>query len=186
MRSDSQYNFLSFFNQDEDDDSIPDSFFTNNQCSPYSNLNLNCSYLEVDKLKNLSSGKFTVLSLNIQSLPAKFLEFSDLISQFDNDSTPDIICIQETWKIVDNSFFPLANYHPIETNTRTIARGGGVGIYVRENLSFKILKQYSIFYERIFESLFIEVSLENSKKIIIGTVYCPPKAPEGESFKIKR
>ena len=177
MRSDSQYNFLSFFNQDEDDDSIPDSFFTNNQCSPYSNLNLNCSYLEVDKLKNLSSGKFTVLSLNIQSLPAKFLEFSDLISQFDNDSTPDIICIQETWKIVDNSFFPLANYHPIETNTRTIARGGGVGIYVRENLSFKVLKQYSIFYERIFESLFIEVSLENSKKIIIGTVYCPPKAP---------
>ena len=81
------------------------------------NLSLNCSYLEVDKLKNLSSGKFTVLSLNIQSLPAKFLEFSDLISQFDYDSTPDIICIQETWKIVDNSFFPLANYHPIETNT---------------------------------------------------------------------
>ena len=52
-----------------------------------------------------------------------------------------------------------------------------MGIYVKENLSFKILKQYSIFYERIFESLFIEITLENNKKIIIGSVYCPPKAP---------
>ena len=175
--SDSRFDFLSFFTQEEENASVPDSFFINSQCSPYSNININCSYLDTDKLDTLSTEKFTVLSLNIQSLPAKFTQFNDLISQFPNNSAPDVICIQETWQIIDNSFFPLPNYHPLEINTRQLARGGGVGIYVKENFSYKILKQYSIFCERIFESLFIEVTIENNKKIIIGSVYCPPKAP---------
>ena len=175
--SDSRFDFLSFCTQEEENASFPDSFFINSQCSPYSNININCSYLVSDKLNTLSTEKFTVLSLNIQSLPAKFTQFNDLISQFPNNSAPDVICIQETWQIIDNSFFPLPNYHPLEINTRQLARGGGVGIYVKENFSYKILKQYSIFCERIFESLFIEVTIENNKKIIIGSVYCPPKAP---------
>ena len=126
INSDPQYNFLSFFTSEEEDDSVPDSFFTNNQCSPYSNANLNCSYLELEKLNDLDNNKFSVLSLNIQSLPAKFVEFTDLISQFKCiSSCPDVICLQETWKVVDNSFFPLANYHMLETNLRSEARGGG-------------------------------------------------------------
>ena len=56
---------------------------------------------------------------------------------------------------------------------RRSARGGGVGIYIKENLSFKILSKFSIFVERIFESIFIEVSLANNKKIIIGSIYRP-------------
>ena len=85
----------------------------------------------------------------------------------------DIICLQETWKIVDNMFFPLTNYHTLETNFWQGARGGGVSIYIKNHLSFKILKQYSIFVERIFESLFIEVNLSWKKKIIDGSVYRP-------------
>ena len=174
VQSDARFDFLSFFSQEDENESVPDSFFINNQCSPYSNINLSCSYLDVENFNNLSPEKFTVLSLNIQSLPAKFLEFTDLISQFKNNSTPDVICIQETWKIIDNSLFPLSNYHPLETNHRQTARGGGVGIYVKENLSFKILKQYSIFYKHILESLFIKITLENNKKIIIRSVHILP------------
>ena len=169
VQSDPRYDFLTHFTQEDENESVPDSFFINNQCSPYSNINLTCLYTDVNKLHLLPSDKFSVISLNIQSLPAKYLEFSDLISQFSHESTPDVICLQETWKIVDNSFFPLPNYHPLETNVRCEARGGGVGIYVKQNLSFKILNQYSIFVERIFESLFIELTL-NGKKIIIGSV----------------
>ena len=80
IQSDSRFDFLSFFTNEEDDDAVPDSFFTNNHCSPYSNINLICNYLEVEKLSNLDKEKFTVLSINIQSLPAKFSEFSDLIN----------------------------------------------------------------------------------------------------------
>ena len=128
VQTDSRFDFLSFFSNDDDENSVPDSFFTNNHCSPYSNINLGCKYVEVDKLCDLDQDKFTVLSLNIQSLPAKYVEFSDLINEFAvSSSCPDIICIQETWKIVDTSLFPLNDYHPLEINQRNIARGGGVG-----------------------------------------------------------
>ena len=84
VQTDPRFIFLSFFNAEEEEDSVPDSFFffINNQCSPYSDFNINCSYLDVGKIKDLDPKKFTVFSLHIQSLPAKFSEFSDLISEF--------------------------------------------------------------------------------------------------------
>ena len=73
----------------------------NNHCSPYANVNINCRYLEMEKLSDLNPAKFTVLSLNIQSLPAKYVEFSELIYDFSSpDLFPDVICLQETWKII--------------------------------------------------------------------------------------
>ena len=121
--SDPQYDFLSLFS--DEDDSVPDSFFTNNHCSPYTDVDLTCSYIETEKIKNLDPEKFTVLSLNIQSLPAKFTEFAEFLSEFpDYNSCPEVICIQETWQVSDNSLFPLTNYHPLETNLRHTARGG--------------------------------------------------------------
>ena len=70
-----RFNFLSNFMEDEENDGVPDSFFINNQCTPYSNINLNCAYTEAEKLKNFDSSKFIVMSLNIQSLPAKLKNF---------------------------------------------------------------------------------------------------------------
>ena len=97
-------------------------------------------------------------------------------------TSPDIICLQETWQVADNSFFPLQNYHTLETNLRNNTRGGGVGIYVKNHLTFNVLDQYSIFIERIFESIFIEVSLPNNKKIVIGSVYRPGTKVPGLTF----
>ena len=151
--------------EDEENDGVPDSFFINNQCTPYSNINLNCAYTEAEKLKNFDSSKFIVMSLNIQSLPAKFNEFSELLTEFpDFDSSPEVICLQETWHVPDNSMFPLNFYHPLQTNLGQGARGGGVVIFVEENISFKILNKFSIFVKRIFESLFVEVTIASGKK----------------------
>ena len=138
---------------------IPDSFFINDQSSPYTNVNLNCNCLDPDEISKLNSEKITVFSVNIQSLPAKFSELSEVVNKF--VSAPDVICLQETWQIMDNSFFPVANYHILETNLHSSAKGGGVGIYIKNHLEFNVLKQYSVFIERIFESLFFEISLPN-------------------------
>ena len=48
-----------------------------------------------------------------------------------------------------------------------------MGIYVRDGIKFSHLPECSIFVERIFESIYIEVSTEDNKKIIIGSVYRP-------------
>jgi len=45
-----------------------------------------------------------------------------------NNLVPEIICLQETWQINDPSLFMLDNYQAIEANTRSKARGGGVGM----------------------------------------------------------
>ena len=141
---------------------------------------MNCTYLDTNELSKLNPDKLTVFSVNIQSLPAKFFELSEIINEF--VSGPDVICLQETWQIVDNSLFPLSNYHTLETNLRNSARGGGVGIYIKNHLAYNILKQYSIFIERIFESLFVEISLPNNKKIIVGSVYRPGTKFPGLTF----
>ena len=169
IRTEPRFDFLSIINDINEEDAVPDSFFINEQCSPYSNVNLSCNFLETDELANLETDKFTVLSINIQSLPAKFVELSETMCDF--VTSPDIICLQETWQVADNSFFPLQNYHTLETNLRNNTRGGGVGIYVKNHLTFNVLDQYSIFIEQIFESIFIEVSLPNNKKMVIGSVY---------------
>ena len=98
------------------------------------------------------------------------------------NSYPNVICLQETWKILDNSLFPLNNYHALELNQRQKLRGGGVGIYVKQHLSFKILAHYSTFVERIFESLFIEINLPNNKKIVVGNIYRPGTPIPGFTF----
>ena len=42
LRADSRFDFLSLFNSrdGDEDDAVPDSFFINDQCSPYSNVTI--------------------------------------------------------------------------------------------------------------------------------------------------
>jgi len=46
-----------------------------------------------------------------------------------------------------------------------------VGIFVKNGISFKILPNISIFIDKLYESLFIELSLLNGKKITVGSLY---------------
>ena len=73
--------------------------------------------------------------------------------------------------------FTLPGYNPLEfklCNANT--QGGGVGIYIKQTFKYNVLSAQSIFVDRIFESLFIQLSLPNSKKCIIGTIYRPGTA----------
>ena len=70
--------------------------------------------------------KFSYLSWNIQSLPAKFNEFQEFINVLNhNNCSPDVICLQETWKIIDKNLFALPNYSLPETLQRSNSQGGG-------------------------------------------------------------
>ena len=54
-----------------------------------------------------------------------------------------------------------------------ITQGGGVGFYFKNNLRFKILPDKSIFINRVFESIFAKVWINNNKKVVIGNIYRP-------------
>jgi hypothetical protein len=66
----------------------------------------------------------------------------------------------------------LPGYHPLVCTLRNSAQGGGVGIYVKSCLKFSLLHSKSIFIERIFETIVIEV-ITNNSKTIIGSLYRP-------------
>ena len=92
------------------------------------------------------------MSLNIQSLPAKYTEFNELICNLNvNCCAPDIIALQEIWQIQDPAIFPMPNYNLIEYKCRcNNVQGGGVGFYFKKGVRFNILEDKCIFIDRIF------------------------------------
>jgi Endonuclease/Exonuclease/phosphatase family len=144
--------------------------------SPYDHIDINCSYNSEIDFINLykSSCKPYVLSLNIQSINAKFSEFKTFIeSLLRNNCAPDVICLQEVLRICADETLSLSEHHPIVFKCRSYkVQGGGVALYVRNTHNFRINDDLSIFSDRIFESLFINVDIFG-KNYIIGSVYRP-------------
>ena len=173
--SDPNFNLLTkISNTDPDEDEF---MFSNPDFSPYSETDFKCSYIETDHFRNNPTiNDFSVLSLNIQSLPAKYNELSDMLNELSaSNFTPEV------WQINDPSLFPLSNIQMLELNTRTNARGGGV-YCILYCIVYNVLNQYSIFHNRIFESLFIEITNDSNQKIVIGTVYRPGTKCPGLNF----
>jgi len=94
----------------------------------------------------------------------KFSELREMIEIMQKSKNePDIILLQEIWKIADPSVFNLQNYNLI-CKARTESQGGGVAMYIKKEYRYNILEQNCIFIERVFESLFIEIWLQSNKK----------------------
>ena len=110
----------------------------------------------------------------MQSLPAKYHDFKEFICFLGSNScSPDIICLQETWKIVDSNYFVLPNYSPLHANSRVNRQGGGVGLYIKNGLQYQILDQKSVFMEYVIESIVAEIILPNKKKAAVVSIYRP-------------
>jgi hypothetical protein len=174
LATDQIYDFLHKFQAEENSEFHE---FTDNSESPYNTSKFLCTYIDETSFAtkpSLQQKKFTIMSLNIQSLPAKYADFLDFITECQlHNNSPDIICLQEIWNVLDVNLFPLPGYQPLICKTRINSSGGGVGIYVKTNIQFKILTELSIFQEKLFESVFIEISANSAQKIILGSVNRP-------------
>jgi hypothetical protein len=60
-------------------------------------------------------------------------------------------------------------------------RGGGVGIYIKKGLTFKIRNDLELFRTKTFENISIELSYPN-KNIIISNIYHSPNPPQNCSL----
>jgi hypothetical protein len=130
-----------------------------------------------DKFSN--SKQPIILSLNIQSLNAKYNNLCDLINQLSTKNvTIDIIALQETWQIKYCNLVCILGYQQLCFKNRRAGRGGGVVIYVRNGLSYKILDTpFDSFTDRLFESISLQIS-DNSnakcKHYIVSSLYRSP------------
>ena len=153
----------------EEDTNEPDLF----ELSPYYD---NESF---EKFISSTSDDFIVLSLNCQSLAAKFDQLQIYINTYNNfDYRLSAICLQETWLTADSdlSLFQIEGYNLISTG-RSSSAHGGVAIYLHETLKFNLINGF--ISSDNWDGQFIEVLLGNDysnvNKIIIGNLYRPPR-----------
>ena len=137
----------------------------------------NCKYVELDQVnESLSPNRYTykAMHFNIRSLNENFHRLQLLLHNLSESSLDlDFILLCETF-LNDNNFmmFNLPGYSKVERH-RTKSRGGGVSIYLKNSHDFKIRDDLSIYEEGIFESLFVEVTLDK-KQVLVGEIYKPP------------
>ena len=73
--------------------------------------------------------------------------------------------------------FHIDGYHELIFKSRSLnTQGGGVGIYVNNQLKVTNLPDYSIFIDKIVETVFVEIELPSKKKIVVGSIYRPNSA----------
>ena len=119
----------------------------------------------------------SILSLNCQSLQAKFDYIKVLIDKFCNGNHPlQVICLQETWFSANTDLSPyiIPGYHIISTG-HYASNHGGLVIYLNDIRNYDIITCDSD--SHIWERQIIEITNPSNiarKKITIGNIYRPP------------
>lgn len=108
---------------------------------------------------------------NIRSLIGKLDEFKVTIMSM----KPDIACVTETWldDSIDHLSIRIAGYNVIRQD-RLSRKGGGVMVYIRENLDFKRQDISELFSAEIDV---IAIQLPKASVLLIG-LYIPPSIPQ--------
>ena len=118
-----------------------------------------------------SNINFTLMHLNAQSLLGNFDNFKHLLINLRRSVS--VIGVSETWLnelTCDQVNIPEYNF---PSNHRSSKIGGGVGLYLHNNLKYKMLPECNFSNPDVIESLFIEIEVPN-KRNIVGNIYQPP------------
>ena len=128
-------------------------------------------------------GNVCVLHFNIRSLIKNLGNLRLLLNGFERlGKRIDIVLLCETFlNNVNSNLVALEGYNFFEIH-RNHKSGGGVGIYVRDDIPCHINNEICCFDEGSFESLFCD-AVVNGKKFLIGDIYRTPNSNEAEYLK---
>ena len=135
-----------------------------------------CDYLTVNQFKQHAMDNFDdflLMHMNIRSLNKNVDNLKLLLDNPQN--TPcSVIALTETWlshNSGSNNALPGFN---LVVNSRENRTGGGVCLYILKKYEYKIHDKLNTMNDTV-ESLFIEIIVPDSKNILIGVLYRPPK-----------
>ena len=112
------------------------------------------------------------MHLNTRSLLGNFDKLNLLLG---NLQVPFfVIGVSETW--LNDATSELVNItgYNFVSNHRKSKTGGGVGIYLKNDLEYKLREECNFSDSEVIESLFLEITVPHGKNIIAGSVYRPP------------
>ena len=137
------------------------------------------SYYDADQFAELTDRcrhNFRILTLNIESINAKFDELTIYIEELSKINFKfSVICLQETWLSddVDLSIFKIAGYDCISQG-KSCSKKGGLLIYIDNKFDSELVINVNTY--KYWEGFAIKVSgggLQNST--VIFNLYRPPK-----------
>ena len=149
-------------------------------------MSLNCNYYFEDSLmeilhkrvpNHLIGNEFSLCHMNIRSLKANPSSFEICLEN--TGLRFSIIGVSDTLlNDVTCNLYNIHGYNLVETH-RSGRTGGGVGIYVRHDISFEKRNDLALkaFDQTAYESVFTELdknTFEKDKNIIIVVIYRPP------------
>ena len=149
----------------------------------FQSIDIECKYYNLQEFVQAykNSNDIKLVSLNINSLAAKFSKFLDMMDFFvRNDILLDVIALQETWAIKEESVFDIRGYNLIYKDRGSNMKGGGVSFYIRNDFKFKIIDSLSTFIPKVFESLVVEID-GKGKIMTIANIYRSPSCPNNIS-----
>lgn len=146
----------------------------------------NCAYYETDNISQLGTSKSSLkaIHLNIHSLPTYIEDLKLLLEKLDEQKCQiDLIMLCETFLTdLNSNKYKIDGYTLVELH-RSKMRQGGVAIFVRNGLNFRVRDDLNLFDEGFFESIFIEITMPK-RNLIAGEIYRVPNTSE-QSFLAK-
>ena len=126
--------------------------------------------------KKIDEHNLTFIHLNIRSLNHNFEYLTDFLNLL--TKKPEIICLSETWlNNINNNNLNIPNYKQVINNRhcQDKRRGGGVCIYVTNNLTYNIVNELTFNIIDYLEIVTIEIIQESdNKNITVSCIYNSP------------
>ena len=134
------------------------------------------------KTPTLKSNIFSIFQLNIRSLPNHLDDLQTLLVQY--NITPDIIGISETRLKTTSPIKPTIKGYNFINGIMHKDGPGGVGIFVKDNLQYKVVNKYNINIDSC-EELWLEVLNPKGANMLIATIYRHPCRLSLTEFQMK-
>ena len=155
------------------------------ETSPYDIADIDCKYFETGEFKTLCgqlSASLSYFHINCQGLAAHWDNFHSLLCDIHTKTFSfDFIGLSEIYR-TDSYNLDLPGYHGLISRNRegTSVNRGGVGLYIKDSVTYIVREDLSVFIPHVFESLFIEITNKHHKNQIVGVIYRPNTAPKSD------
>jgi hypothetical protein len=127
------------------------------------------------------SNSSSFFHLNCRGLSANWESFKALLCDLQSESFMfDFIAISEIFKHSRDKRLKLPEYHNLLSSCRDDSPRGGVGIFIKDHINYKIRDDISVFIPHVFESIFLEISNRSTKNEIVGIIYRPNTEPHAD------
>ncbi len=119
--------------------------------------------------------------MNCRGLSANWESFYSHICDLHGDVFSfDFIGISELYQCCNDSRLCLPGYHELIARCRDDGPRGGVGLFMKDTLNYKIREDISVFIPHIFESVFVEIINTKERNLIVGVIYRPNTEPRAD------